>query len=380
MSLKLVLLAATALTVLAGPVAAQTAPAPSRPRPTPAPDQPAPEAPQDDQTKVEDVTVTARTSDTRTSIDSVSYSLANDLQATTGSLADALRNVPSVDVDPQGNVSLRGDGNVTILVDGRPSAIFSGPSRGDVILQLPADRYARIEVMTNPSAAYSPEGSGGVINLITKPTPQGAGPQPGQTPTATRTASLRGNVGDNGRWNVGAGGTWQRGDLTLTGDLNYRYDEQPFQLARERDQLDAATQTLVSTTTIDLDSLSRSKGVFGRASAEYALTPRTQLTGELRYNDFSSRGDTASLFQTFNGAGAPTRRYRRDGDSAFSFGGWGATARLVHRFDDAGHEWTNELRFDRNENGFASNTLSVFTLPVSPDLYEEQLGGQYTSL
>src|SRR5690606_8920892 len=124
---------------------------------------------------VGDVVVSARANDVRTSIDSISYSLADDLQAATGTLAEALRNVPSVDVDPQGNVSLRGDSNVTILVDGRPSAILSGPNRADAVLQLPADRYARIEVMTNPSAAYSPEGSGGVINLITKPVPAAVG-------------------------------------------------------------------------------------------------------------------------------------------------------------------------------------------------------------
>ena len=97
---------------------------------------------------VGDVVVNARANDVRTSIDSVSYSLANDLQATTGSLADALRNVPSVDVDPEGNVSLRGDANVTILVDGRPSGILTGPGRGQALIQLPASQYARIEVMT----------------------------------------------------------------------------------------------------------------------------------------------------------------------------------------------------------------------------------------
>ncbi|WP_240387349.1 TonB-dependent receptor plug domain-containing protein [Brevundimonas naejangsanensis] len=115
----------------------------------------------DQPSTVGDVVVSARANDVRTSIDSISYSLADDLQAATGTLAEALRNVPSVDVDPQGNVSLRGDANVTILVDGRPSAILSGPNRGDAILQMPGDRYSRIEVMTNPSAAYSPEGQAG---------------------------------------------------------------------------------------------------------------------------------------------------------------------------------------------------------------------------
>ena len=380
---KLLLLTGAAMTAVPGVALAQTAPAPAprtqTPAQTPPPAEPVQEQPQDDETAVGDVTVTARRNDIRTSIDSISYSLADDLQATTGSLADALRNVPSVDVDPQGNVSLRGDSNVTLLVDGRPSAILSGQNRGDVILQIPADRYARIEVMTNPSAAYSPEGSGGVINLITKPTPLPVAGQPGQPgqpagpAPVTRTATLRASVGDNGRWNVGANGVWQRDKLTLTSDLNYRYDEQPFVLERLREQLDPTTGAVVSTTTTDLTSQSRSDGVFGRLAAEYALTARTQLTGELRYSSFSSDGDTASLFETRNAAGVLTRQYRRDGTNGFSFGGWGATARLLHRFDDAGHEWSNELRYDRNENEFGGRTLNAFTVPVSPSLFEDQL-------
>ncbi len=134
---------------------------------------PATPAPQDedkDEPTAGHVVFTALPNDVRTSIDFISYSLADDLQAANGTLAEALRNLPSVDVDPQGNVSLRGDSNVTILLMAC-SAILSGPNRADAVLQLPGSRYARIEVMTNPSAAYSPEGSGGVINLITKPTP-----------------------------------------------------------------------------------------------------------------------------------------------------------------------------------------------------------------
>ena len=73
------------------------------------------EAQEEGETAVGDVTVTARRNDIRTSIDSISYSLADDLQATTGTLADALRNVPSVDVDPQGGVSLRGEAFLLFL-------------------------------------------------------------------------------------------------------------------------------------------------------------------------------------------------------------------------------------------------------------------------
>ncbi|ADK99592.1 TonB-dependent receptor domain-containing protein [Brevundimonas subvibrioides] len=338
------------------------APAPAPATPQAAQDAPAAEPAEAEPSAVGDVVVTGSTTEVRTSIDSVSYSLANDLQATTGSLADALRNVPSVDVDPQGNVSLRGDSGVTILVDGRPSGILTGEGRAQALLQLPADRYARIEVMTNPSAAYSPEGSGGVINLITKPTAPRAGSQ--------TTGSIRANVGDNGRWNLGGSGSWQKDRLTLSGDLSYRADPSQFELNRLREQLDPVTGAVVSTTRNDTTQESDQTGTVARFSAEYRLTDRTQLTGEVRSIAFQGDGDVDSLFETRNAAGAVTSAYRRAGGSDFDYANWGATARLLHRFDDAGHEWSNELRYDSNSIESGGLTLTDFLVPAGTGLAE----------
>src|SRR5215217_882134 len=127
-SFRLLLLAGTALTLSSGQAFAQSAPLaspqPASPPPAQTEKQDVPAPTQEAPTTIQDVVVAARPNDIRTSIDSISYSVANDLQAATGSLADMLRNVPSVDVDPQGNVSLRGDPGVTILIDGQPSGLL----------------------------------------------------------------------------------------------------------------------------------------------------------------------------------------------------------------------------------------------------------------
>lgn len=365
--LKTLLLAGAAVAAIGAPAQAQTSQAQTSPTQTP-PSQPAPEAsqdkpsPQPETATVEDVVVSGRADDVRTSIDSVSYSLANDLQATTGSLADALRNVPSVDVDPQGNVSLRGDSNVTILVDGRPSGVLTGQGRAQALLQLPADQYARIEVMTNPSAAYSPEGSGGVINLITKPT----APRPG---TQT-TGSVRANVGDNGRWNAGASGSYQKDRLTLSGDLNYRADPNEMEFPRVREQLDPVSGDVISTTRVDLANNMDQNGAFGRFSAEYRLTDKTQLTTELRAVAFSGDGENSSIYETRDALGDLTGGYRRNGRGQFDFANWGATARVLHQFDTSGHEWSNEVRYDRNSTESEGLVANTYILPSSPPLYE----------
>lgn len=385
-NLKRILLTGVALSLpaLAAPLAAQAqtaaqTPAPAAPAapqspaqspaqsqtpaqtPAPAAEGEAPAEPEEP-TTVGELTVTARNTDIRTSIDSISYSLAEDLQATTGSLADALRNIPSVDVDPQGNVSLRGDSSVTILVDGRPSGVLSGPGRAQALLQLPADQYARIEVMTNPSAAYSPEGSGGVINLISKP----RAPRPG----VQTTGSVRVNVGDDNRWNAGVSGSWQRDRLTLSGDVSYRSDPTELSFDSVRQQLDPATGAVVATTRVDQPVASDSTGSVLRATAEYRLTERTSITGELRGVSFGGDGTASQLSERRNAAGTVVNAYRRDGASEFDFQNWGATARVVHRFDDAGHEWSNELRYDRNLNESGGGSRTQFLTPAGPDLFE----------
>ena len=108
---KTLLLAGAALLAPATAASAQHGPPPGPPPSTPEP------APSQRTTTVDGVTVTGQRPDLRTNIDRRSYSVANDLQATTGSIADALRNVPSVEVDVEGNVSLRGDPNVLLEGD-----------------------------------------------------------------------------------------------------------------------------------------------------------------------------------------------------------------------------------------------------------------------
>ncbi len=366
---KIALLTGAACMAFGGAAMAQTAqPAPQRPA-QPAPEQRTQQAQQEEPAAVEEVVVRAQSDGVRTSIDSVSNSLANDLQATTGSLADALRNVPSVDVAPQGNVSLRGNSSVTILVDGRPSGILQGEGRAQALLQLPADQYARIEVMTNPSAAYSPEGGGGVINLITKPT----APRPG----VQTTGSFRVNVGDNGRWNTGVSGSYQKDRLTVSGDLSYRADNVEYSFPTTREFLDAAGN-VTSTISSRQDSDNDQTGGFGRASVDYKLTDKTSITGELRAMRFDIDPNVHSFYKILDGNNQLTREYDIANSGAIMIRNIGVTGRVVHRFDTDGHEWSNELRYDEMTNDTDFGMVTRNTLPVSANVYERTIRNQDT--
>lgn len=193
---------------------------------------------------VEGVVVQGQSSGMRIDIDRRSYGVANDLQATSGSISDALRNVPSVQVDVQGNVSLRGDSNVTIMIDGKPSTMFQGEGRASALQALPADQIERVEVITNPSAAMNPEGSAGVINLVTK-----------KTRRLGSSGSMRANLGSDERWNAGISGSHNNGKLTVAGDLTYRHDTQTGEIEDVRRRLDPASgQFLESRQRTDISS------------------------------------------------------------------------------------------------------------------------------
>jgi len=100
-------------------------------------------------------------------IDKKIYSTSDDLTSRGGSALDALGNIPSISVDQDGKISLRGDGNVIILIDGRPSALAMGDGQS-LLDALPANSIERIEVVTNPSAKYDPDGTSGIINIVMK--------------------------------------------------------------------------------------------------------------------------------------------------------------------------------------------------------------------
>ncbi|MGB5429375.1 TonB-dependent receptor plug domain-containing protein, partial [Eudoraea sp.] len=94
------------------------------------------------------------------------YNVGQDLTVRGGSVTDVLDNIPSVTVDVEGNISLRGNESVRILINGKPSAL-SGINP-ETLQQLPAETIEKVEVITNPSARYDAEGTGGIINIILK--------------------------------------------------------------------------------------------------------------------------------------------------------------------------------------------------------------------
>ncbi len=113
------------------------------------------------------VEITAERSMMEYQLDKRVINVDKNIVSAGGSATDVLENVPSVSVDQDGKVSLRGSGNVTVLVDGRPSELL-GSDLQTVLEQIPSSTIESVEVITNPSAKYNPEGMSGIINIVLK--------------------------------------------------------------------------------------------------------------------------------------------------------------------------------------------------------------------
>lgn len=258
---------AAAASLMASTLAhAQTRPTESAP---PSPEAGAQQKPVGEQPQ--EIVVKGARSEILASPDRVSFNVANNLQVQTGTLADALRAVPGVEVDLEGRVSLRGDSGVEILIDGRPSAMLRGDSRGDAILSMPAGQIERVEVIANPSAAMSPEGSGGVINLVTK-----------RVRKDTRSATIKANVGTDGSNSLNLSGAHSRAGLTVTGDAGYRKSFYEAATTQFRERLDPASGSFVpSRRESEVDS--KMLWQTGRLAIDYDLDKKNRLSTELNY-------------------------------------------------------------------------------------------------
>jgi len=280
-------------------------------------------------TPVQSVVVTVRKPEVQTLIDRKVYTIGADLQGTTGSAADVLNNLPSVEVDADGALSLRGDTGVTILVDGRPSAQLSGPAAGLGLLQFPASAIDRIEVMTSPPPQYKADGSGGVINIITR---------------KSRAAGLSGTAqlsfGDQRRFVSGVNLDYKAGPVTLSGGISLRQDARQRRVIDGRSETDPATAA-VSASHETLNEQLRRLTPLVKGGADWRLNDRQTVGATLTYHEMT--GDR--VFDQHN-TGGPA--------------GWAATA-VTDRHSD-GHEWNKnadlEAHFEQ-KLGRPDETLSL---------------------
>ena len=258
-------------------------------------------------------------------IDKIVYNAEKDLTAAGGNATDLLSKVPMVSVDLNGNVSVRGDANVRVLINGKPSGATSA-SLSDVLKSIPADQIKSIEVITSPSAKYDAEGSAGIINIITK-----------QKNVSGFSGGISGGVGtrqNNGNMNLSYNKNRFNFNANIGGNASW-----PQTSKLEFGQYIGADSTITKGTS----RLTR-HAVIGSVGAGYQFNGFNSINTTLKFNQirFGTEGDnsTASSF--------PNNTYTSHSIGMNQIDGFDWNIDYTHKFKKEGEEIDFSTQWSHN--------------------------------
>jgi len=308
----------------------------------------------EDAAQLNEVVVRAEKSTVEIKLDKKVYSVGQDMMVKGGTVSDVLDNVPSVSVDTEGNVSLRGSDNIRILIDGRPSNAIN---IAEALRQLPADAIDKVEVITNPSARYDAEGGSGLINIILK-----KGKNQGFNGTFIASGGIPETYGLSGNLNYKT----EKLNYFTTLGYNHRTNEGAGLTNTEYLNADGTYKGFLDE---DRDTKRSSDGFNGRAGIEWTVAPNTYWTNAINYQKNS--GDTRDLINYYNYDAAHaftgTSFRLNNGDTGSQNVEY--TSNLIKNFNDKGHKLTADLSISKNDDD--SNS----TITASPN-YNTTLNNQ----
>jgi len=262
---------------------------------------------------------------------------AKDVAPSAGNASEVLDAVPSVQVDGDGKVSLRGNENVAVQINGRPSPL-RGTQLGGYLKALPANVIERIEVIPNPSAKHDPEGMAGIINIVLR-----------QNTDLGWSAGANLGFANSDRYNGSGNVGYQRGPLTLFTSYGHYSDFRGVFGINDRERYDAL-RSLLSVTEQDIDERSGNDGHNVYTSADYKLNRRDVLSNALSLNFRRFTNGMASAHTELSGSRALLGRYDRLRDTDNEGRMIDYTVAFKRTFEPRNHELSMELRLNRSHD------------------------------
>lgn len=296
--------------------------------------------------QLEEVELVGERTTVEVRLDKKIYNLGKDITTSGGTVSDALNNVPSVDVDVEGNISLRGNGNVRILINGRPSAL-AGFGSTDALQQLPADAIEKVEVITSPSARYDAEGTAGILNIILK---------------REKTLGFNGNI------NTFLGYPTTSG---ITSNINLRTDKwNIFNTTGVRYRVSPGNGFFDNTYTTgafdriteDRDINREDRNFNTNIGMEYFFTERSSLTGSFFWRFSRDEDITDNATRRFNDEALVDRTFRQEVESEDD-NSYQVSFSYRNQFDDEGHLLTADLQYSIDREDVEAVIEERFTFP-----------------
>ena len=274
--------------------------------------------------------------------------------AISGTAVDVLQNVPSINVDIEGNVQLRGSANFTVLIDGRPSVLDAN----EALEQIPASTIDNIEIITNPSAKYDPDGTAGIINIVMKKNQlRGAGG------IVNFSGGSFGNLGGDVLLN------FKRGIMNASIGGNYSVRKRPGSSKEEKWSIKDDTTTYVNSD----GTRDREGEHYGlKAIIELDISPKDNIGLGLRYGGRSHGHDSELDYLEWSDPGTGSFNYVSTSQTERSGDFYAGNLDYSHKFGRKGQLFTGSVQISRREGTEeAANELT--------DLNGEQISGQIST-
>ncbi|MCG1036655.1 TonB-dependent receptor domain-containing protein [Polaribacter sargassicola] len=299
----------------------------------------------EDSSSLDEVVLIAEKSTVDIRLDKKIYNVGKDMTVKGGSASDVLDNVPSVDVDAEGAVSLRGSENVRILIDGKPSALV-GLSGADALRQLPSDAIERVEVITSPSARYDSEGTAGILNIILRK---------GQANGFN--GSVNATVGDPKNYQAGVNLNLRTNKINLFSNLGYRDTGSPGVYDSDITYLTDGSIDSVRIENRDNDRYQ--KGINGNIGLEYFINDKSSITGTIFARDSDGDNISTNNISSFDPSGNNLYNSIRiqdedEEDKTLQF-----SLNYINNFNDKGHKLSIDLQHSKSEEYESANIIDV---------------------
>ncbi|MBS1664929.1 MAG: TonB-dependent receptor [Bacteroidetes bacterium] len=302
----------------------------------------------------------------RSGLDKKVFSVNQSLVSAGGSAVDLLQNVPSLQVDRNGNISLRGATNVKVLVDGKPSLI-SGGSVAQVLQSIPAASIERVEVITNPSAKYDAEGQG-VINIILK------------KGLKTGYGAVTASAGTRMNYNAGASLNYKTGKVDLYGNYSFQHRNTYSNGFQNMVYLNSGGPTYYSNELFPSTTISNVHVAQGGVDWRWSVKDLLSVTG--LYNASTTGRREYLTVDNLTKQQTPVELSNRANNTDGWNTSWGGTIDWVHKFKKPGAELDFDFAFSAGSgNSFYVYDASVFNVdgqavkPV-PDVLQDMKGGR----
>ncbi|MBW8241607.1 TonB-dependent receptor [Muricauda oceani] len=285
-------------------------------------------------------------------LDKKIYNIGKDLTTSGATISDALSNVPSVNVDIDGAISLRGNENVRILINGKPSAL-AGFGSTEALQQLPADAIEKVEVITSPSARYDAEGTAGILNIVLKRE---------KTLGFNGSVNLYGGHPTNG--GITANANLRTDKFNFFTTVGYRYREGPgngfFDTRYFDPRQDAFLDSIAYDRNIedrDIDRINR--GVNLNFGMEYFFSEQSSITGSYFYRTGSDEDLTTNVNDYFLNndpqVGTTRSELETEKDNTHQI-----SLNYINRLDEDGQVLTADVQFsvdEESQNGYIAEPV-----------------------